>query len=177
MSTPVVSESGIALSDGIYSSEKELHVSHPPHRSTLTSPNTSPESESFSRRSVQFDPLSYPVLSELCAIWFKKYHPWFPILHQPSLTASLQHLESSKTSDQYLVIKAICAVTLVHYESPLVSMDERNQWSDSLRDAICSQALKQVSLQSIQALLILSNLDYGEGRFEQFWNLIALCKR
>ncbi|KIW57960.1 hypothetical protein PV05_02514 [Exophiala xenobiotica] len=38
-------------------------------------------------------------------------------------------------------------------------------------------AMKQVSLQSVQALLVLSNLDYGGGQAHQFWNLMALCKR
>lgn len=177
MTTPIASEPDVTLAGGVYSPDEELSVSHPPNRPLLASPNTNSETDTLSRRSIQFDPLSYPVLSELCSIWFKKYHPWFPILHQPSLTTSLQHLESLESSNQYLVIKAICAVTLVHYESPLVSIDERKQWSNSLCDAICCQALKQVSLQCLQALLILSNLDYGEGRFEQFWNLIALCKR
>lgn len=177
MSTPIASEPDITLSGGVYSPDEDLPVSHPPNRPLLASPNTSLEAEPISRCSAQFDPLSYPVLSELCSIWFKKYHPWFPILHQPSLTTSLQHLESLESSNQYLVVKAICAVTLVHHESPLVSMDELKQWSDNLRDAIWCQALKQVSLQCLQSLLILSNLDYGEGRFEQFWNLIALCKR
>ncbi|CAI7612761.1 unnamed protein product [Penicillium pancosmium] len=177
MTTPIASEPDITLSGGVYSPDEELSVPHLPNRPLLASPNTNSETETFSRRSIQFDPLSYPVLSELCSIWFKKYHPWFPILHQPSLTTSLQHLESLESSSQYLVVKAICAVTLVHYESPLVSIDERKQWSNNLCDAICCQALKQVSLQCLQALLILSNLDYGEGRFEQFWNLIALCKR
>lgn len=177
MSTPVISESDIAVSRDIYSPAQELSAPQASSRPSLTSPNTSSENEALSRHSIQFDPLSYPVLSELCAIWFNKYHPWFPILHQPSLTTSLQHLRSSQASNQYLVVKAICAVTLVHYDSPLVSMEERTQWSDSSREEICYQALKQVSLQSLQALLILSNLDYGEGRFEQFWNLIALCKR
>lgn len=177
MSTPVISESDVPPPATVYSPDQDVSVSRSQNRPILASPNTNSENELLTRPAAQFDPLSFPVLSELCAIWFKKYHPWFPILHQPSLTASLQHLKSSESSDQYLVVKSICAVTLVHFESPLVSADELKHWSNGLRDAICCQALKQVSLQSLQALLILSNLEYGEGRFEQFWNLIALCKR
>ena len=174
--TLVISESDIALPGATYSPGQGI-IHHHSNGPAPASSSTSAERETVSSHSVQFDPLSYPVLSELCAIWFKRYHPWFPILHQPSLIASLQQLKSSKDLDQSLAVKAICVVTLPHYESPLVSLDERNQWSASLRDSICCQALKQVSLQSLQALLILSNLDYGEGRFEQFWNLIAWCKR
>lgn len=173
----MVSESNLALSSTIFSQDKDLSISNRPNESVLTTPNASPNGGGFITRSVHFDPFSYPVLSELCSIWFNQYHPWFPILHQPSLTASLQHLDGSGTLNPYLTVKAICAVTLCHYESHLVSSEERKQWSDSLRDAVCTQALNQVSLHSVQALLIISNLEYGEGRFEQFWNLIALCKR
>lgn len=160
-----------------YNQEKDHQVSNPSTQSVLTTPRASPGDNTFSTHSIRFDPLSFPVLSELCSIWFKKYHPWFPILHQPSLTASLQNLEGSEALRQYLAVKAICAVTLTHYESPLVGADERRQWSDSLRESVCCQAMQQTCLQSVQALLIISNLDYGEGRFEQFWNIIALCKR
>lgn len=166
----------MALSNILYSQDKDLSVSGPSHESILVSPHSSPSTHLYNPPAAQFDPLSYPVLSELCSIWFKRYHPWFPILHQPSLTASLQNLENSPSS-QLLAVKAICAVTLTHYESPLVSAEERRQWSDSLRDTVYCQAMQQMSLQSVQALLIVSNLEYGEGRFEQFWNLLALCKR
>ncbi|KAJ5613290.1 hypothetical protein N7510_006484 [Penicillium lagena] len=163
------------LTQTIYSQENDLGRSTGPI--FASSNRDSPADNPQSANTAQFDPLSYPVLSELCSIWFKKYHPWFPILHQPSLTASLQNLEGSKTLGHYLVVKAICAVTLIHYESHLVGSHERQHWSGTLRDNVSSQALKSCSLQSVQALLILSNLEYGEGRFEQFWNLIALCKR
>ena len=172
----MVSEANLALSSSIFSQDKDLAIANQPNGS-LTTPHPSPGSGGFLTSSVHFDPFSYPVLSELCSIWFNQYHPWFPILHQPSLTASLQHLDGSGTLRPYLTVKAICAVTLIHYESHLVSTEERKHWSDSLRDSVCTQALNQVSLHSVQALLIISNLEYGEGRFEQFWNLIALCKR
>lgn len=157
--------------------ETEHSVSNTSSQPDLTTPRVSPGEHSPTNNSIRFDPLSYPVLSELCSIWFKRYHPWFPILHQPSLTASLQNLEGSEALREYLTVKAICAVTLTHYESPLVSAGERRQWSESLRESVCYRAMQQLSLQSVQALLIISNLEYGDGRFEQFWNVIALCKR
>ncbi|KAL1870963.1 hypothetical protein Plec18167_007270 [Paecilomyces lecythidis] len=175
--TPTMSESVMALPSAP-GPERGPSVSNTSSPSVLTTtPRASPGETTFANNSIRFDPLSYPVLSELCSIWFKRYHPWFPILHQPSLTASLQNLDASEAVREYLAIKAICAVALTHYESPLVSTDERQQWSNNLRESVCCQAMQQCCLQSVQALLIISNLDYGEGRFEQFWNVIALCKR
>ncbi|KAJ5168412.1 uncharacterized protein N7482_004006 [Penicillium canariense] len=176
VSTPGVSHPDASI-NAVYSGEKDLPMPNAPSQTALTTPNASSDDNTLARHSFQFDPFSYPVLSELCSIWFKRYHPWFPILHQPSLMDSLQHLKGSETLSQRLAVKAICAVTLTHYESPLVSADEREHWSDRLRESVYFQALQQACLQSVQALLIISNIEYGSGRFEKFWNVIALCKR
>lgn len=175
MTTPLPSDPEMAL-ENTHSHDNDVSGSNHHKESNLTTPHTSPDSNGLLAQA-KFDPFSYPVLSDLCSIWFQKYHPWFPILHQPSLTASLQNLEGLETLSQYLLVKAICAVTLFHYESSLVEADEIKQWSENLRNEVYSQSLTQIDLQSVQALLIISNLEFGEGRFEQFWNLIALCKR
>lgn len=39
------------------------------------------------------------------------------------------------------------------------------------------QAIGNLSLQSLQALLIITTIDYGAGKLSEFWNLVALCKR
>jgi hypothetical protein len=39
------------------------------------------------------------------------------------------------------------------------------------------EALGSLSLQSLQALLIITILDYGAGKLSEFWNLVATCKR
>lgn len=39
------------------------------------------------------------------------------------------------------------------------------------------EAISQLSLQSLQAVLILTIRDFGAGRLSEFWNLIALAKR
>jgi hypothetical protein len=139
--------------------------------------STSPNSNTSVASSLVFNPLSPTVLNELCNTWFEKYHPWFPILHQPSLFEALQTYPAIETSTHQLVLKAIVAVTVLYCSSAPSTPSQRQQWSESLRDRVVMDAMKQVSLQSVQALLILSNLDYGGGQVHQFWNLVALCKR
>ena len=106
------------------------------------------------------------MLTHLCREWFAKYHPWFPILHQITL------LEELKTPCLYcsahvLVFQAIAAVTAV----------EQRKRSDAIRDTIFLAVSKTLTLRSLQALLILTILDYGDGKIPQFYNLIAVCKR
>lgn len=123
------------------------------------------------------DPLSPVLAVELCGIWFETFHPWFPILHQPSLSEKLGTSSSLKQCSHYLTIKAIAAVTLPHSRSMLATTSELRKYSKRLRDQVLLEAVEQSSLQSVQALLILSNLECGEGRSSKFWSLIALCKR
>jgi hypothetical protein len=67
---------------------------HLPPRTVHNMPVLSPRGK--------FDPLSINVAIELCTAWFERYHPWFPILHQPSSLASLQDLASSNTPRPFL---------------------------------------------------------------------------
>lgn len=121
--------------------------------------------------------LSPALAIELCGIWFDTYHPWFPILHQPSLSENLRASPDLEQCTHVLTIKAIAAVTVTHTRSMLATSEQLKRWSKELRDQVLVEAVEQSSLHSIQALLILSNLECGEGRSSKFWNLVALCKR
>ncbi|PSN70512.1 hypothetical protein BS50DRAFT_674871 [Corynespora cassiicola Philippines] len=125
-----------------------------------------------------FDPLSNSILEELCKAWFEKYHPWFPILHGPSLLEVLHTSPILASTVHYIVFKAISAVTIPHsYHSDSLTNDQRKNLSDDLRGQVVMEAISQLSLQSLQAVLILTIRDYGAGRLSEFWNLIALAKR
>jgi len=125
-----------------------------------------------------FTTLPPATLYELCQIWFGKYHPWFPILHKLSILGTLQDDAPLSDSPHSIVIKAIVAITLPHWcSSNPLSQEERKKLSDVLREEVILQAIGNLSLQSLQAVLIVTNLDYGAGKLSEFWNLVALCKR
>ena len=108
----------------------------------------------------------------------EKYHPWFPILHQPSLLEILQTSPILSSTIQYIVFKAIAAVTLPQsYHTDSITNDQRQQCSDDLRSQVVMEAISHLSLQSLQAVLILTIRDFGAGRLSEFWNLVALAKR
>lgn len=121
-------------------------------------------------------PLSPPLLADFCVHWFERYHPWFPILHQPSLLASLERWPDLSQSE-LRVCKAIVAITVKDAPIGPYSVEQRTQWADQLYEQVIIESMRELCLQSIQALLILSNNEYGAGRPSQFWNLVALCKR
>lgn len=116
---------------------------------------------------------------ELCNVWFDKFHRWFPILHQASLLQTLQDQSVSvNLSPYYQVLKAIAAVTLPHVGFvTTLSHDQRQILSAEYAQNIAIHAMEFLSLSSLQAVLIISVLEFGNGKLSKFWNLIALCKR
>lgn len=117
-------------------------------------------------------------LRELCHFWFQAYHPWFPVLHEPSIMDALQTTLPRPDSALTIVFKAIAAVTIVHsFASRALSLDERQKVSTSLRNEVVMQAMGNLSLPCLQSILILTIVDCGAGKLVDFWNLVALCKR
>lgn len=125
-----------------------------------------------------FDPLSPHALDELCTRWFEDYHPWFPILHQPSLIEALQTTPQLSHSPYHPVLLAIITVTLEHNPpSPSLPRSHLADLTSTYRTQVLTHALSTLSLRSLQALLILSIHDLGAGRLKSHWNLLALAKR
>ena len=123
------------------------------------------------------EPLSYPVVLELCKVWFRKYHRFFPVLHQPSVNQLLRTTNDYATSTRGLVMQAIVTITLQHSELLRGETLQRRQWQEQLGATLVIECIKTPSLQSVQALLILSILQYGEGRSMQSWNFLAMARR
>lgn len=123
------------------------------------------------------DPLSHQAVTELCRVWFEKYHRFFPILHQPSFTQLLTQTDNVASSRYGLVAQAIIAVTLQHSSLLVEDAIQRQQWQEQLCTAVVVDCIRTSSLQSIQALLVLSSLQYGEGKFMQSWNFLAMARR
>ena len=119
---------------------------------------------------VQSDTLLYPLANEATQTWFDRYHSWFPILHQ----ASFPEVSASTSPHLELVWKAMTAVVIMDQaEAP----PWKKMIATQLRDQVMRQSFTMCSLQSVQALLILSNHFYAIGRFTEFWNSMSVCKR
>lgn len=121
--------------------------------------------------------LSASVVFELCKLWFRKYHRFFPILHHPSFDQLLRRSEDLSFSIHGVVVQAIIAITLQHSEIIDGNLDERKRQQEQLAANVVVECIKQPCLQSIQALLILSILQYGEGKMMQSWNFLAMARR
>ena len=81
------------------------------------------------------------------------------------------------TTSSGLVVQAIVATTLQHSELLHEDVEQRREWQEQLAAATVAHSHKQPSLHSIQALLIVSILHYGEGKTFQSWSLLAIARR
>jgi hypothetical protein len=106
--------------------------------------------------------------------WFKFCHPWFPILHRPSFPFNLESWTDFDFSKYFIIVKAIASVSMSYnYSLPFV---KRNN-SQRLRHEVIIHAVDSLSLQSLQAILIVAIGDLGAGRLLSCWNVLALARR
>jgi hypothetical protein len=181
--TPVYQQTfidkGIKVQHIVVSSPSELLT--PPGQQEGSFHISSPRSQSDRGLRVpelDFNSLPLTSLFELCNAWFERYHSWFPILHKLSILGKLQDDAPLSESPFFIVIKAIVAVTIPHLcSSNPLSQEERKRLSEQIREQVILQSISNLSLQSLQAVLIVTNIDYGAGKLSEFWNLVALCKR
>ncbi|CAM1510715.1 Fc.00g010500.m01.CDS01 [Cosmosporella sp. VM-42] len=127
---------------------------------------------------VSMPDLSQRALTKYCTIWLDQYHSWFPILHQTTLLKPFHNSSDQASNSTPIILKAIAVVIIPSQQPPnCVPPEQQLKWTLSLRDEVILEAFHHISLQALQALLVLTVSEYGAGRLEDFYNLIALCKR
>ena len=113
-------------------------------------------------------------LTRSCKLWFEAYHTWFPLLHQQTLTRCLDGYTNIVDTGRPLVLQAITVAAL---GSTTRSHENYGVLGNELKNATVLAALNASSLDSIQALLVLSMLQYGNGCLTESGNLLAMCRK
>ncbi|KAL4883411.1 hypothetical protein BJY04DRAFT_216235 [Aspergillus karnatakaensis] len=113
-----------------------------------------------------------------CSIWFDKYHPWFPIFHRDTVHKRCQNLSSESGIVIPLIYKAMAAA-VVHSCTldRTATILQQRRLSEKMRDKAILAGMRNASIESLQALLIISIIEYGDGRTSQFSSLITICRR
>lgn len=108
---------------------------------------------------------------EIQLVWLQKYQPWFPIMHHTSVSGAFSASENAPG----LLQKAIMAVTI--WDTPAIPWERKQFLSESLSQEVILNAMGSLHLRTVQALLTLLILFWGEGKWVQYSNLAAMCKR
>lgn len=94
---------------------------------------------------------------QLKYLWIQKFHPWFPILHHTSVAGDFS------IPGQSIVHRAIMAATTLYV--PGISLEQKICQSETIREEVYLKSITSLSLASVQALLILAFLCFGEGKW------------
>jgi hypothetical protein len=121
--------------------------------------------------------LSAAELGRSCDLWFGEHHTWFPLMHQQTLTRCLEGLTNLADTGRPLVLQAITAATIESSNRSEMVQEDLRALRIKLKESTILAALNSPSLDSIQALLVLSMLQYGNGCLTEAGNLLAVCRK
>jgi hypothetical protein len=138
------------------------------------------EGEPLRRRSTAISTatlLSAPELARSCDLWFGEYHTWFPLMHQQTLTRCLEAFTNLAGTGRPLVLQAITAATIESSNRSETVQADLRDLRIKLKESTILAALNSPCLDAIQALLVLSMLQYGNGCLTEAGNLLAMCRK
>ena len=121
--------------------------------------------------------LCEPNLAQSCRVWFEQYHAWFPLMHQQTLMRCLEGFTTISDTGRPLVFQAVAAATLGSISHQDLMEEDVKILRTSLKNTTILAALNSPSLDSIQALLVLSMLQYGNSCLTEAGNLLAMCRK
>ena len=110
------------------------------------------------------------LVNRVLHFWYKKYQPWFPILH----ATSFDKIRDPADLQYDLVRKALTTVVLLDLQNLL---PQERHLAEQSRDYVMQHAPAHSSLQSVQALLIVSIHFFTAGQMTQYWSIMAICRR
>ncbi|KAJ4184413.1 hypothetical protein NW767_013171 [Fusarium falciforme] len=122
--------------------------------------------------------LSRPdVIEELLDAYFENIHPWVPILHE---TRFRHRLADSKHRDQsFIILHAIlvAALRLVDVTKPCVSILDIDMEERRSRNYVLLNGMSDLTLENLQALVIIAFIDIGQGETSKAWSTIGSLAR
>lgn len=116
-------------------------------------------------------------LTQSCRLWFEEHHAWFPLMHEQTLLRCLEDFTNVSDTSRPLVFQAITAATIESTCRQESLAEDVEALRISLKDSTILAALNSPCLDSIQALLVLSMLQYGNGCLTEAGNLLAMCRK
>ncbi|KAL3471595.1 fungal-specific transcription factor domain-containing protein [Aspergillus californicus] len=116
------------------------------------------------------------ILGQVFEAYFVHVHPWLPIIHESRFRRRLVDGEKEKLS---VVIRSmmLSAGRFVEDRDTTTSLEASAKDPEGLRDWLVSQALKQPSIENLQALVIIANNDISVGQTFQAWPLVGSLSR
>ncbi|CAG9983159.1 unnamed protein product [Clonostachys byssicola] len=144
------------------------HQASPPISSQDFSPSAVCESSAH---------LPIELINDVVLLYFIRVHNWIPILHWKHFKQKI-HQEGGR--EQYTVIldaMVISTLKFVAREKYNLSSDDVQRISSKCRESLLLKAMQSLSVENLQALVILVFTDIGDGSASKAWPIIGSLSR
>ncbi|SPO07131.1 related to Zn(II)2Cys6 transcriptional activator [Cephalotrichum gorgonifer] len=156
-----------------YYSRDSVKLQSPGSAMSLQTGHTGP---SPTNGTLEQDLPPYDLLYSLVDLYFKHIHTWCPILHRVTTFDTLFGSSPLEEADRVL-LHAIVATTLRFSTDRRLTDDSRHHYYTISKRKVLLYGLDNLSVKSLQALVILA-LDFcGSSHGPQSWNIMALITR
>ncbi|KAL6709031.1 hypothetical protein ACN47E_002158 [Coniothyrium glycines] len=117
------------------------------------------------------------VLEKVADFFCISFHHWIPYIHKKRLQTRVR--EGRRGTEHDLVLHALVAVVLRHMEADVIYMeaDEVDQQCKTSRMIVETHALRNVSIESLQAIILLVFEHLNDGEPQRAWPLIGSLTR
>ncbi|KAK0744682.1 fungal-specific transcription factor domain-containing protein [Apiosordaria backusii] len=118
----------------------------------------------------------YDLLYALVDLYFKHVNTWCPILHR---TTTLDALFGPSILDETdkILLHAIVATTLRYSTDPRLTDEARQRYHSASKNRVILYGMENLSVKSLQALVILALDLCGSGNGPPGWNIMAIITR
>ena len=122
--------------------------------------------------------LPHTYLYSLADQWFKETQPWSPILNQQSIQLSLEALPDPVDYIEDIELRALLSLEIAYSTQAIcLGYHGRARLSQHLRSQVLTEAMSNVSISSLRAMIIIAFLDYGNDNIPSTFSLLSVCRR
>jgi hypothetical protein len=120
---------------------------------------------------------SQPLLEKVADFFCVSFHHWIPYIHKSRLQTRVRH--GAYDSGLVLVLHALVAVALRHMDPNVLFLDsdQIRQQTRVSRMIVETHALRNVTVESLQALIMLVFDLHNDGQTQRAWPLIGSLTR
>ncbi|KAI9148232.1 putative transcriptional regulatory protein [Paramyrothecium foliicola] len=108
--------------------------------------------------------------------YFSCVHPWVPMVHEARFRRRLANPEQGRKLQIVIQAMALCAARYVE-DIDLSKKLLSSQTQQHLKDSVIATAMKQLTVENSQALVILSFNEIGNGLASNVWSIIGALSR
>ncbi|KAH7143440.1 hypothetical protein EDB81DRAFT_651980 [Dactylonectria macrodidyma] len=121
--------------------------------------------------------VGHSLLPALLDCYFQRVQPWIAILHEADFRLKLQKPGGLKRLSVIIHAITVAALPFVRRHGQLLSPTEVSAQQKKSRTCIALTAMNELSVENMQALIILVFTDIGNGNSHKAWATIASLSR